>query len=155
MRAAVPVVAVTAQGARRGVDLRARLFVMERSFGVHVSGARLHALVRPGGMTDNLGSYDVVVVVGGGHVGCETATAAARTGARTALVSQWIDTIGELSFNFLSDISRREHLHISMDGPLIGMHASFNPRKTRPCPLWTLVAECGTAATQCRSWHSH
>eukprot|EP00978_Attheya_sp_CCMP212_P002779 scaffold5666_cov67-Attheya_sp.AAC.2 len=94
--------------------------------------------MRPGGMTDNLGSYDVVV----GDmwdVGCETATAAARTGARTALVTQRIDTIGELSFNFLSDISsRRERLHISMDGPLIGMHASFNPRKPpRPCPLDT------------------
>jgi hypothetical protein len=98
MRTAVPVVATTAQGARRGVDLRARLFVIERSFGVHASGTRLHALVRPGGTTDNLGSYDVVVL-GGGHAGCETETAAVRTGARTALVTQQIDTIGKLSCN--------------------------------------------------------
>ena len=40
-----------------------------------------------------------VVVIGGGHAGVEAATAAARTGAKTILLTQRKDTIGELSCN--------------------------------------------------------
>jgi len=49
---------------------------------------RTHAVMR----------YDVVVI-GGGHAGCEAASAAARMGANTALITHRFDTIGAMSCN--------------------------------------------------------
>ena len=43
-------------------------------------------------------TYDVLII-GGGHAGCEAAAAAARLGARTVLLTHRIETIGEMSCN--------------------------------------------------------
>ena len=43
-------------------------------------------------------SFDVVII-GGGHAGCEAAAASARIGVKTALFTNDINTIGEMSCN--------------------------------------------------------
>src|SRR6202166_3888978 len=49
-------------------------------------------------MSSGQESFDVIVI-GGGHAGCEAASAAARTGARTALLTHQFATIGAMSCN--------------------------------------------------------
>ncbi len=50
------------------------------------------------GMTSSIYEYDVVVI-GAGHAGTEAALAAARMGAKTALLTTNCDTVGQMSCN--------------------------------------------------------
>ncbi|MEM9470062.1 MAG: FAD-dependent oxidoreductase, partial [Pseudomonadota bacterium] len=50
-------------------------------------------------MSKRFDQYYDVIVVGGGHAGCEAASAAARMGVKTALLTHKLDTIGVMSCN--------------------------------------------------------
>ena len=52
--------------------------------------------------------YDVIII-GGGHAGCEAAHISTLTGAKTLLITQSHSTIGEMSCNVSSSLIAKNH----------------------------------------------
>ena len=98
-------------------------------------------------------AYDVIVI-GAGHAGIEAASAAARLGCRTALVSGNLDTIGKMSCNPSIGGLAKGQLAREVDalGGLMGLATDatgiqFRMLASSKGPaLWSPRAQCDKAA---------
>jgi tRNA uridine 5-carboxymethylaminomethyl modification enzyme len=99
-----------------------------------------------------------VLVVGSGHAGVEAALAAARMGCRTLLLTQNLDTIGQMSCNPAIGGSAKSHIVREIDalGGAMGINADATGiqfrmlNKSKGPAVWATRVQCDKKAYQFR-----
>src|SRR5947207_15412584 len=102
-------------------------------------------------------TYDVLIV-GAGHAGIEAALAAARLGSETLLLSQNLDTIGQMSCNPAIGGSAKGHIVREIDalGGAMGINADATGiqfrvlNRSKGEAVWATRVQCDKKAYQFR-----
>src|SRR5436309_14527159 len=99
-----------------------------------------------------------VLIVGSGHAGIEAALAAARLGCRTMMLTQNLDTIGQMSCNPAVGGSAKSHIVKEVDalGGVMGVNADATGiqfrtlNKSKGRAVWATRVQCDKKAYQSR-----